>query len=82
MSDKTARSPKNVDQTLSPAVVRMLAIGCAVTVANLWYAQPLLATMATEWHVSQQTMGTWCVVAGLVRAVFTDIKYDSNLFTA
>jgi predicted MFS family arabinose efflux permease len=67
MSDKIAeQSSKNVDQTLSPAVVCMLAIGCAVTVANLWYAQPLLATMATEWHVSQETMGTiaGCPLAG------------------
>jgi predicted MFS family arabinose efflux permease len=44
----------------------MLAVGCAISVANLWYAQPLLAKMAVEWHVSQTTMGNiaGCPLAG------------------
>ena len=60
------QNPDVVDKKLSPNMVRMLSIGCAVTVANLWYAQPLLAKMASEWHVSQATMGTiaGCPLAG------------------
>ncbi|HEY9720218.1 MAG TPA: MFS transporter [Trichormus sp.] len=54
------------ERSLPPGLVRMLAVGCAISVANLWYAQPLLAKMAVEWHVSQTTMGTiaGCPLAG------------------
>lgn len=54
------------ESQLPSDVVGMLSIGCGVTVANLWYAQPLLAQMAMEWHVSQATMGTvaCCPLAG------------------
>jgi predicted MFS family arabinose efflux permease len=39
--------------TLSPALVRLMAITCAVTVANLYYAQPLLHAIGGALHVSQ-----------------------------
>jgi len=39
--------------TLSPALVRLMAITCAVTVANLYYAQPLLPAIGGALHVGQ-----------------------------
>ncbi|HTR96053.1 MAG TPA: MFS transporter [Trebonia sp.] len=38
---------------LSPGLVRLMAVTCAVTVANLYYAQPLLHSIGTALHVSQ-----------------------------
>ncbi|HEY2240092.1 MAG TPA: MFS transporter, partial [Streptosporangiaceae bacterium] len=38
---------------LSPALVRLMAITCAVTVANLYYAQPLLHAIGGALHVGQ-----------------------------
>jgi predicted MFS family arabinose efflux permease len=38
---------------LSPALVRLMAVTCAVTVANLYYAQPLLQSIGSALHVSQ-----------------------------
>jgi predicted MFS family arabinose efflux permease len=40
---------------LSPGLVRLMAVTCAVTVANLYYAQPLLHSIGTSLHVSQGT---------------------------
>jgi hypothetical protein len=37
---------------ISPALVRLMAVTCAVTVANLYYAQPLLHVIAMDMHVS------------------------------
>ncbi len=42
---------------LSPALVRLLAIACGATVANLYYAQPLLDTIARAFDVSSGTAG-------------------------
>jgi predicted MFS family arabinose efflux permease len=39
-------------RTLSPALVRLMAVTCAVTVANLYYAQPLLHAIGGALHVS------------------------------
>ena len=38
---------------ISPALVRLMAVTCAITVANLYYAQPLLHVIATGLHVGQ-----------------------------
>jgi predicted MFS family arabinose efflux permease len=38
-------------------MVLVLAVGCAVAVANLYYSQPLLATMAVQFRVPQQALG-------------------------
>lgn len=43
--------------TLSPAVVRLLAVACGAAVANLYYAQPLLDTIARAFDVSAGTAG-------------------------
>ena len=42
-------------QGISPALVRLMAITCAVTVANLYYAQPLLHAIAADLRVSGST---------------------------
>jgi predicted MFS family arabinose efflux permease len=38
---------------LSPGLVRLMAVTCAVAVANLYYAQPLLHVIGASLHVSQ-----------------------------
>src|SRR5580704_19121902 len=40
-------------RVLSPGLVRLMAVTCAVTVANLYYAQPLLHSIGSSLHVSQ-----------------------------
>src|ERR1700755_722953 len=40
-------------RTLSPALVRLMAVTCAVTVATLYSAQPLLHAIGGALHVSQ-----------------------------
>ncbi len=42
---------------LSPRLVLLLAVACGATVANLYYAQPLLDTIARELHVSSGAAG-------------------------
>ncbi len=43
--------------SLSPAVRWALAIGCAIPVGNIWYLQPLLASVAREFRVSESGAG-------------------------
>ncbi len=38
--------------TPEPALVRFLALAAGITVANLYYSQPLLSLMATSFHLS------------------------------
>src|ERR1700677_882318 len=40
---------------LSPGLVRLMAVTCAVTVANLYYAQPLLHSISTSLRVSESS---------------------------
>ena len=40
-------------RTLTRGQARLLAFTAGATVANLYYAQPLLPTIATDLHVSQ-----------------------------
>ena len=57
---------------LSPGLVRLMAVTCAVTVANLYYAQPLLDSIGRDLHVSQSsasilvTVGQLGYAAGLL----------------
>src|ERR1700748_3892246 len=44
--------PDVPSRSLSPALVRLMAVTCAVTVANLYYAQPLLHAICGALHVS------------------------------
>ncbi len=36
-------------------IILVMSVACGLTVANLYYAQPLLALMASTFHVSQGT---------------------------
>jgi predicted MFS family arabinose efflux permease len=50
----TAAGPASPGQRgLSPGLVRLMAVTCAVTVANLYYAQPLLQSISDSLRVSQ-----------------------------
>src|ERR1700709_1637066 len=44
-------------------LVALLAIGCGVTVANLYYAQPLLDAIASQFNVSDGTAGLLVTVS-------------------
>lgn len=43
-------------------MIWLLAIACGMTVANLYYSQPLLAQMAAFWHTSESNMGSICAL--------------------
>ena len=42
---------------LSPALVRLLAVGAGLTVAALYYAQPMLGVLGAQLGVGPQTLG-------------------------
>src|ERR1700712_2150757 len=44
-------------------LVALLAIGCGVTVANLYYAQPLLSAIGSQFGVSDGTAGLLVTVS-------------------
>jgi predicted MFS family arabinose efflux permease len=46
-------APGPGERGLTPGLVRLMAVTCAVTVANLYYAQPLLHSIGSALHVSQ-----------------------------
>ncbi|MCW3039705.1 MAG: transporter [Solirubrobacterales bacterium] len=54
---------------LSPALVRLLAIACGAAVANLYYAQPLLDTIAGSLGVSSGVAGLLVTAAQIGYAV-------------
>jgi predicted MFS family arabinose efflux permease len=54
---------------LSPGLVRLMAVTCAVTVANLYYAQPLLHSIGEDLHVSQGSASLLVTVGQLGYAV-------------
>jgi predicted MFS family arabinose efflux permease len=45
------------ERSLSPSLVLLMAIGCGAAVANIYYAQPLLSTIAHEFSISDGTAG-------------------------
>jgi predicted MFS family arabinose efflux permease len=58
---QTAAEPRRLDRRL----VLLLAIACGATVANLYYAQPLLDAIARAFGVSQGTAGLLVTVSQL-----------------
>src|SRR5580693_1699358 len=56
-------------RVLSPGLVRLMAVTCAVTVANLYYAQPLLHSIAGSLHVGQGSASFLVTVGQLGYAV-------------
>jgi predicted MFS family arabinose efflux permease len=72
----TAGRPENAaGHGLTPGLVRLMAVTCAVTVANLYYAQPLLHSIGDSLHVGQGsasllvTVGQLGYAAGLLLIV-------------
>src|SRR6201996_7207497 len=67
--------PAHEQPGLSRGLVRLMAVTCAVTVANLYYAQPLLHSIGSALRVSQGsasllvTVGQLGYAAGLLLIV-------------
>jgi predicted MFS family arabinose efflux permease len=83
--ERASRPPS----ALSPGLVRLMAVTCAVTVANLYYAQPLLHAIGGSLHTSQAatsllvTAGQAGFAAGLLLVVPAgDIVRRRPLLTA
>jgi predicted MFS family arabinose efflux permease len=57
----------NAKPTLSNLLILVMSIACGLTVANLYYIQPLLADIAKTFHVSQLSIG--------LAAMLTQIGY-------
>ncbi|HEX4753982.1 MAG TPA: MFS transporter, partial [Solirubrobacterales bacterium] len=55
--------PAAATQPVPRKLVALLAIGCGVTVANLYYAQPLLDAIASHFDVSDGTAGLLVTVS-------------------
>jgi predicted MFS family arabinose efflux permease len=83
------QAPRPQAAALSPALVRLMAVTCAVTVANLYYAQPLLHAIGGALHVGPEsasllvTAGQLGYAAGLLLIVpIGDITRRRPLLTA
>ena len=69
------QAPRPQPAGLSAGLVRLMAVTCAVAVANLYYAQPLLPAIGRSLHVSQSsaallvTIGQLGYAAGLLLVV-------------
>ena len=86
MSQEQASQPT---AALPPRLVRLMAVTCAVAVANLYYAQPLLQAIGSSLHVSQAaasllvTAAQFGYAAGLLLVVpVGDIVRRRPLLTA
>jgi predicted MFS family arabinose efflux permease len=55
--------PAGATQPVPRKLVALLAVGCGVTVANLYYAQPLLAAIGSQFGVADGTAGLLVTVS-------------------
>jgi len=62
---------KNTDFILTKPLISLMAVICGVSVANLYYIQPLEAQIAASFHVSQNAAG--------IAAMLTQIGYALGL---
>jgi predicted MFS family arabinose efflux permease len=81
--------PAAARTALSRGLVRLLALACGVTIANIYYAQPLLHTIARSFGASQPAAGLVVTAtqagfaAGLVFAVpLSDVVPRRRLFVS
>jgi predicted MFS family arabinose efflux permease len=61
--------PATATQPVPRKLVALLAVGCGVTVANLYYAQPLLDAIASHFGVSDGTAGLLVTVSQVCYAL-------------
>lgn len=71
MSIADAATPKGAHRGLSPALVFACAIACGAMVANIYYAQPLVALVAPELGLDES-------IGGLI-VTFTQLGYGAGL---
>lgn len=69
---KTGRLTEPDSTDLSKNLLLLMATGCGLSVANLYYNQPLLADMAQTFHVTAREMGNI--------SMLTQIGYAAGLF--
>jgi predicted MFS family arabinose efflux permease len=72
VSDEIVAIDRDTSKSASPRLITILTIGVGVLVANLYYAQPLVASIAPEIGVSRD-------IAGSIVSV-TQIGYGTGLF--
>ena len=65
-------SPDASGRSLPPSLVALLAVACGISVANVYYAHPLLDAIAGSFGISQSSMGIVVTV--------TQIGYGIGLF--
>src|SRR3954462_12342 len=58
-----------VESTLTRSQVWLLAFGAGVMVANIYYSQPLLSAIATDFGLSVTTMGAVAMLSQLGTAL-------------
>ena len=63
MPDRTSGPTAELEQGISRPLVLLLAVICGAAVANLYYAQPLLHTIARAFAVSQSEAGLLVTVS-------------------
>src|SRR5579862_7000197 len=67
MTATAARPESAAGHGLTPGLVRLMAVTCAVTVANLYYAQPLLHSIGDSLHVGQGSAALLVTAGDLMR---------------
>jgi predicted MFS family arabinose efflux permease len=60
------------DSTISTSLVMLMSVACGITVANIYYAQPLLSEIAKFFRVSEGSIG--------MVAMLTQIGYAAGMF--
>jgi predicted MFS family arabinose efflux permease len=64
-SDSQTRAPARTEEAASAPpgwLVLLLAVSCGLTVANLYYAQPLLAPLSQSFHIDEVAAGALITV--------------------
>ncbi|MFL0266858.1 MFS transporter [Candidatus Clostridium radicumherbarum] len=79
---------KESKPALNNLLIMVMAIACGLTVANLYYIQPLLAAIANTFHISETSVGSAAMLTQIGYAVgmifilpLGDIKERRNLIT-